>query len=168
MTDRSQKRFLALLETYQKIVLNVASIYCWDPEERRDLIQEITMQLWRAFPSYDETRVFSTWMYRIALNVAISFARKAGRRSRLVAPLDDSDIGSVAGPTKPEPDERIDALYRSLRGLDPFNRALMMLYLDDRSYLEIADVLGISETNVATKISRLKQRLRSELAPSVR
>jgi DNA-directed RNA polymerase specialized sigma24 family protein len=102
----------------------------------------------RVFP-----RVFSTWMYRIALNVAISFARKAGRRSRLAAPLENSDIGSVAGPTKPEPDERIDALYRSLRGLDPFNRALMMLYLDDRSYLEIADVLGISDTNVATKIT---------------
>jgi RNA polymerase sigma factor (sigma-70 family) len=147
--------------------LRACPIYCWGSEERRDLIQEITMQLSRAFPSYDEKRVFSTWMYRIALNVAISSARKAGRR-RLVAPLENSDIGSVAGLTKPEPDERIDALYRSLRGLDPFNRALMMLYLDDRSYLEIADVLGISETNVATKISRLKQRLRSELAPAVR
>jgi RNA polymerase sigma-70 factor (ECF subfamily) len=126
------------------------------------------MQLWRAFPSYDEKRVFSTWMYRIALNVAISLARKTGRVRRLITPLENSDVGSIAGPARPEPDERIDALYRALRGLDPFNRALMMLYLDERSYTEIADVLGISETNVATKISRLKQRLRSELVPPAR
>jgi RNA polymerase sigma-70 factor (ECF subfamily) len=103
MTDRSQERFLALLESHQNIVFKVASIYCWDSEERRDLIQEITMQLWRAFPSYDEKRVFSTWMYRIALNVAISSARKAGRLRRLVAPLENSDIGSVPGPPSPSP-----------------------------------------------------------------
>jgi RNA polymerase sigma-70 factor (ECF subfamily) len=165
MTDRSVQ-FLALLEAHQKIVLKVASVYCWDTAERDDLRQEITLQLWRAFPSYDARRVFSTWMYRIALNVAISFARKAGRRRRIIAPLEDAGIDVPARASVSEPDEEVDALYQCLRALDPLNRALLMLYLDDRSYREIADVLGISETNVATKISRLKQRLRSELAPA--
>ena len=165
MTDRSEQ-FLALLEAHQKIVFKVASLYCWDAAERDDLRQEITLQLWRAFPSYDPRRVFSTWMYRIALNVAISFARKAGRRRRVIAPLEDGSIDLPADVSAREHDEQVAALYRRLRALDPLNRALLMLYLDDRSYREIADVLGISETNVATKISRLKQRLRSELVPA--
>jgi RNA polymerase sigma factor (sigma-70 family) len=166
MTDRPQAQFLALLDAHRKIVFKVASVYCWDAEERRDLIQEIALQLWRAFPAYDEARPFSTWMYRIALNVAISFARKAGRRSRAIESLEESSVEPIAGSSGPESDERVEVLYRRLRALDPFSRALLMLYLDDRSYREIADVLGISETNVATKISRLKQRLRRELSPT--
>jgi RNA polymerase sigma-70 factor (ECF subfamily) len=166
MSDRSEARFLALLEAHHKIILKVASVYCWDAEERHDLIQEITMQLWRAFPSYDTRRVFSTWMYRVALNVAISFARKTGRRRRIMTPLETAGIDLPADARGP--DERLEALYRCMKGLDPFSRALLTLYLDDRSHREIADVLGISETNVATKIGRLKQRLRSELAPASR
>jgi RNA polymerase sigma-70 factor, ECF subfamily len=165
MSDKSEARFLALLEAHHKIVLKVASVYCWDAEERNDLIQEITMQLWRAFPSYDAQRVFSTWMYRVALNVAISFARKTGRRRRIMTPL---EAGIDLPADTRGPDERLDELYRCMRGLDPFSRALLALYLDDRSHREIAEVLGISETNVATKIGRLKQRLRSELAPASR
>jgi RNA polymerase sigma-70 factor (ECF subfamily) len=168
MSDSSEARFLTLLEAHHKIVLKVASVYCWDAEERNDLIQEITMQLWRAFPSYDARRVFSTWMYRVALNVAISFARKTGRRRRIMAPLEDAGVDLPADARGPEPDERLEALHRCMRGLDPFSRALLTLYLDDRSHREIAEVLGISETNVATKIGRLKQRLRSDLAPASR
>jgi len=165
MTDRS-KQFLALLESHQKIVFKVASLYCWDAAERDDLRQEITLQLWRAFPSYDPRRLFSTWMYRIALNVAISFARKAGRRRRIIEPLEDGGVDVPAAASAPEPDGQVDALHRCLRALDPLSRALLMMYLDERSYREIAEVLGITETNVATKISRLKQRLRRELAPA--
>src|SRR5262245_17245963 len=150
MTDRS-KQFLALLESHQKIVFKVASLYCWDAAERDDLRQEITLQLWRAFPSYDPRRVFSTWMYRIALNVAISFSRKAGRRKRIITPLEDGGIDLAANASTPEPDEQVDALYRSLNALDPLNRALLLMYLDERSYREIAEVLGISETNVQPK-----------------
>ena len=166
MSDRSDARFLALLEAHRKIVLKVAAVYCWDAEERNDLVQEITMQLWRAFPSYDARRVFSTWMYRVALNVAISFARKTGRRRRVMSPLEAVEVDPPAAASGPEPDERLEALYRCMRGLDPFSRALLTLYLDERSHREIAEVLGISETNVGTKIGRLKERLRSELTPA--
>ena len=160
--DSLQERFAALLERHRKIVFKVANMYCRNPEDRRDLAQEIGTQLWRSFPGYDATRSFSTWMYRIALNVGISFARQAGHRERHSVSIDDSAIDAIdENATLSEPDERVRALHRFIDQLDVLNRALMLLYLDDRSYREIAEVLGISETNVATKINRLKQRIRT-------
>jgi RNA polymerase sigma factor (sigma-70 family) len=163
--DTTQARFQELLERHQKILFKVASTYCRNLEDRRDLEQEIAVQLWRAFPRYDPGRRFSTWMYRIALNVAISSARRAGRRE--MRPL--SRVGDIAGPEilpaeLQERDAQATALHGFIDRLDGLNRALLLLYLEEHSYREIADVLGITETNVATKISRLKQRIRRELA----
>jgi len=163
MTERSEPQFLELLQQHRKIVLKVASMYCWEAEERRDLAQEIVLQLWRAYPSYDRERPFSTWMYRIALNVAISSARRSARRG-VEVPLDEVATDVIDAASGAGSDDRVDALYRYMATLAPLDRALVMLYLDERSYREIADVLGISETNVATKISRLKQRMRRDVA----
>jgi RNA polymerase sigma factor (sigma-70 family) len=154
-TDTPQSRFQRLLDEHRGVVGKVAFTYGRTAEDRRDLEQEIVTQLWRAFPRYDPRRPFATWMYRIALNVGISFVRQAARRPPAV-PFDEHAVGVEAG----EPDERLATLRRLMDRLDHLNRALLMLHLDDRSYREIADVLGISETNVATKLSRLKQRLR--------
>ena len=130
-----------------------------------DLQQEITMQLWRAFQSYDEGRTFATWMYRIALNVAISFVRKSALRARHSASLDQETVAGIPDEkAPPTTDARVAALDAFANRLDAMNRALLVLYLEERSYRDIAEVLGISETNVATKISRLKQRIRSEIA----
>lgn len=161
----ARDRFQALLAQHEKIVFKVAAMYCRNAEDRRDLAQEICVQAWRSFGSYDEARSFSTWMYRIALNVAISFARSAGHRTRHVVPLDE-DAHEIAddSATLHEPDERVRALHAFIDQLDALNRALMLLYLEDRSYREIAEVLGITETNVATKINRLKQRIRSGIS----
>ena len=161
----ARDRFQALLAQHEKIVFKVAAMYCRNAEDRRDLAQEICVQAWRSFGSFDEARSFSTWMYRIALNVAISFARQAGHRARHVVPLDE-DAHQVAddGAALREPDERVRALHAFIDRLDALNRALMLLYLEDRSYREIAEVLGITETNVATKINRLKQRIRSGIS----
>ncbi len=127
------------------------------------------MQLWRSFRSYDDRRArFTTWMYRVALNVAISYARGVERAgARQLEPLEDSHLDSVAGigdghVESMARDERIAALHAFIARLDPLNRALVLLYLEDRSYAEIADVLGISETNVATKLNRIKQKLRAQ------
>jgi RNA polymerase sigma-70 factor (ECF subfamily) len=159
-TDPPHERFQSLLQAHHGVVAKVAFTYCRNAEDRRDLEQEIAAQLWRAFPRYDPARPFATWMCRIALNVAISFVRAAYRRPTV--PLDET--ASVAAPPPEEPDERLRVLQRFLDQLDHLNRALLMLYLDDRSYRDIADVLGISETNVATKLHRLKQRLREQAA----
>lgn len=166
MTARHhQSRFEGLLREHRKIVLKVAGVYAHGAD-RDDLAQEIAAQLWRSFGSYDETRAkFSTWMYRIALNVAISHSRR--QRGDPVArgePLEERHLDTIGGGQVPvEPDTRIDQMMAFIGELDPLNRALVLLYLEDRSYAEIADVLGITETNVATKLGRIKQKLRSQM-----
>ncbi|KQY51758.1 sigma-70 family RNA polymerase sigma factor [Lysobacter sp. Root494] len=157
----TRAQFSELLERHRGIVLKVAYSYCSHPEDRADLAQEIAAQLWRAFPGYDAERSFPTWMYRIALNVAISHLRNTSHRRQHAIPFEDvlHDIADEG--SDPETSEQLRLLHRFIAQQDPFNRALLLLYLEDRSYREIADVLGISEGNIATKISRLKQRMRA-------
>ena len=158
----SRDEFTELVERHRKILFKVASTYCWSADDRGDLTQDILAQLWRAFPGYDRSRPFTTWMYRIALNVAISWVRGPGQRQRLTVPL-DAERHDVARTPDLAADERVRALYQVIDRLDPLSRALLLLYLDDHSYRDIAGILGITETNVATKISRLKQRIRQDI-----
>ncbi|MFC5740610.1 RNA polymerase sigma factor [Dyella tabacisoli] len=160
-----QKCFDALLREHQKIVFKVAGIYARQAEDRHDLAQEICAQLWRSFGSYDAQRGrFTTWMYRIALNVGISHARRERGQGERFEPLDEYLLDTLGGGTPiTEPDERLQSLHAFIAQLDALHRALILLYLEDRSYTEIADIIGISETNVATKIHRIKQRLRGQM-----
>lgn len=169
MTTDARREFGDLLERHRGIVFKVANSYANHPEDRADLAQEIAAQLWRAWPRYDACRSVTTWMYRVALNVAISHLRDRSRRDRHHVPLDDGsldhdrhDIGIDAAADHEGAQQR-RLLQQVIARLDPMNRALMLLYLDERSQREIAEILGISETNVATKVSRLKQRIRTEL-----
>ncbi len=160
-TAPPRDEFVTLIERHRKIVFKVAHTYCWSANDRDDLVQDILVQAWRAFPGYDAARPFSTWLYRIALNVAISWVRGHGRRQYATVPFDHQqhDIAAAA----PEEDDRVRALYSVIQGLDPLSRALLLLYLDDHSYRDMAGILGLTETNVATKISRLKQRIRQDI-----
>jgi RNA polymerase sigma-70 factor (ECF subfamily) len=162
-------QFGELLQRHRGIVLKVANTYCRNHADRDDLTQEIAAQLWRSFPRFDAGRTFSTWMYRIALDVAISFVRSRQVRERHTVALDER-LHDTAGENRadPEAEGRIALLYAFIDCLDPLNRALLLLYLDERSYREIADVLGITETNVATKIGRLKQRLKEGILDGTR
>ena len=161
----ARERFGALLAQHEWIVFKVAAMYCRHAEDRRDLAQEIAVQAWRSFGKYDESRAFSTWMYRIALNVAISHARGAGLRERHVIALDE-DAHEIADDSvlPHETNARLRELHRCIDALGPFDRALMLLYLEERSHADIAEVLGITATNVATRINRLKQRIRAGLS----
>lgn len=167
MTDASPRAFDELLHRHRGIVFKVANAYARSADDRADLAQEIAMQLWRAWPLYEPTLPFATWMYRIALNVAISFLRDDTRRRRHAVPLDDA-LNDVADERTagPEAEDGLHVLRRFIAALDPLNRALLVLYLEERSTREIAEVLGIGESNVTTKISRLKQRIRDYAAPS--
>jgi RNA polymerase sigma-70 factor (ECF subfamily) len=159
-TAAVQDRFQTLVEEHKKILYKVCNSYCKNPGDRDDLAQEIIIQLWRSFGKFDERYRFSTWMYRIALNVAISFYRRENRRTRYVV-SDEQHLLEAIDETKNQPEE-IRLLYEFIEGLDPLNKALVLLYLDGNNYQEIAEVLGISETNVATKISRLKSKMKQE------
>ena len=160
----AEARFAELLDRHRGIVFKVAATYCRNPADREDVAQEIVTQLWRAFPKFDPTRTFSTWMYRIALNVAISFVRINSVRERHTVALDETHDVEDSNAGAGEEDERTRLLYAFIDRLDALNRALLLLYLDERSYREIAAILGITETNVATKINRLKQRFARESA----
>ena len=165
MNHDARQAFGELLERHRRIVFKVAHTYAWDPDDRDDLAQEIAAQLWRAYPGYDPSRSFSTWMYRIALNVAISHVRFSTQRDRHSVALDDNlhDVADERG-ADPETEQQLHALQQVIAGLDRINRALLLLYLEDRSNREIGDILGLSESNVSTKISRLKQRIRNDLS----
>jgi RNA polymerase sigma factor (sigma-70 family) len=163
MTKRAQDEFRELLERHRGIVLKVANTYARTAEDRADLAQEIAAQLWRAFPRYDAQRPFSTWMYRVALNVGISALRSRGALSREVALEPEHEAAALATGDSHADAVRIRALERAIAQLDAMNRALLMLHLEERSYAEIAEILGISETNVGTKLARLRKRIREEL-----
>ena len=157
-----EKIFTRLLEQHAGIIRKVALGYTRTFADREDLNQEITLQLWRAFPRYSSDRPFSTWMYRVALNVAISFLRRHTHPVRQTEPLEEHEFADENAQAA-ETDERIPLLKQVIASLAPLDRGLMLLYLEDHSYREIAAVLGLTETNVATKLNRLKQRVHAEM-----
>ncbi len=163
MHDQRQGEFEALLQSHQGIAYKVANTYCWHPDDRADLVQEIIAQTWRAWPRYDSSRSFSTWMYRIALNVAISFVRKAVRLREVSVPLDETLHDTPAVSENGAMQDRLQRLQEFIGRQPPLDRALLLLYLDDTSQREIAEILGITQTNVSTKINRLKQKIRAEI-----
>lgn len=168
MADRErQRQFEDLLCEHQRIVFKIAGMYAGDARDREDLAQEIAVQLWRSFGTFDASRAkFSTWLYRVALNVAISHMRSAKRTGAGSFEQLDAEFfadGSEQQHEALERNERVAALHAFIAGLAPLDRALVLLYLEDRDYVEIAAVLGISETNVATKLNRIKQKLRAQV-----
>jgi RNA polymerase sigma-70 factor (ECF subfamily) len=162
ITPALQERFQTLVDEHRKILYKVCNSYCKNRDDRDDLAQEIVVQLWRSFRSFDERYRFSTWMYRIALNVAISFYRRESTRKRHVIAADEHLLEAIDDANS-QPHE-ITVLYQFIEALDPLNKALVLLYLDGHSYEEIANVLGISVTNVATKISRLKGMIHQQFS----
>lgn len=156
--------FARLLQDHHGIVATVTASCCRDLHDRADLAQEIAVQLWRARSKYDRARSFSTWMYRIALNVAISAVRSNALRQRLAVPLDETlhDVADPA-PHDAQVEQRVRALHHFIHARAPLDRALLLLYLYERSHRDIAEILSLSETNVATNIGRLRQRIHTEL-----
>ena len=159
------ERFVQLLEEHKRILYKIANAYCADAEDRRDLVQEMVVQLWRSFPRYDDRLKFSTWMYRIGMNVAISFLRSEGRRGRETVAIEQVELIDTAAADRVlgEVGDDVRLLQRLVAQLDEMSRALILLYLEGYSHAEMAEVLGISVTNVGTRINRIKNRLREEI-----
>jgi RNA polymerase sigma factor (sigma-70 family) len=161
MTDAE---FLQLMQDNKGILFKISNSYCPNRDDREDLMQEIIYQLWKSAQSFDTTRKFSTWMYRIALNVAISFYRQQRRSGLRIAFGGDLHLMELANSQEdPETEEKIGMLQQFISKQNELDKALMILYLEERPYREIAEILGITETNVATKLSRIKGRLKQHL-----
>ena len=159
-------RFAEAIAAHRRLIARVAASYARSPEDRRDLAQDILLQLWRAWPRFDPARAkLTTWMYRIALNVAISALRRPAAAARSAAFDEPAHTGQVAlaiAPTDPD-DDRLERLYAAIATLAPLDRALVILHLDGNPHARIAEILGLGESNVATKLSRLRAVLRARL-----
>lgn len=139
------------------IFLKVARIYCAIPDDREDLVQEMMFQAWRAFDKYKSEYKFSTWLYKICFNVAISFYRKNCIRIKQTDRL-LPDMQLISEKEQNQ-DEQIQLLYQFIGELQEFDRAIILLYLEDKKHSEISEILGISVSNVGTKIGRIKEQL---------
>jgi RNA polymerase sigma-70 factor (ECF subfamily) len=137
-------------------------MYAKKKDEICDVEQEVLMQLWKAFPRYDSTYKLSTWIYRIALNTAISYYRRE-KKHDCHCNIENSVFQLAEHVDTSETDEQIKLMYRCIEEFNELDKALLLLYLDDNSYEEISNILGITVTNVATKVSRLKQRLKKQM-----
>lgn len=156
--------FLTVIEANKGIIYKIANSYCKNAEDRKDLIQEIVSQLWRSFGNYSDRYKYSTWIYRIALNVAISFYRKENRRKVLSSPLSEGIFNLTDVDDTIETESRLRLLQQFIQELKDLDKALMLLYLEEKSHREIAEIIGISETNVATKIGRIKLLLKQKFS----
>ena len=164
MKANKKDTFIRNIDTHKKIIYKIVNSYCQNNEDRKDLEQEIIIQLWNSFDKYNDEYKYSTWMYRIALNVAISFYRKEKKWSVKNDFYNEDSILSMVDEDENETelDYHIKLLQEFINNLNELNKALMLLYLEERPYDEIAEILGITKTNVATKISRLKLKLKKE------
>jgi RNA polymerase sigma-70 factor (ECF subfamily) len=168
IVDTMQKNathFLSVIEAHKGILYKVANAYCADADDRKDLVQEILVQLWKSFEKYDGRHQYSTWIYRISLNVAISMYRKEFRRKEIAYPITD-DLLYLADNScdNKEEEVRLGLLQQFISELKELDKALMLLYLEQKSHKQIAAIMDLSETNVATKIARIKEKLKQKFS----
>jgi RNA polymerase sigma-70 factor (ECF subfamily) len=152
--------FELIIEKNKGIIYKVANAYCKDGDDRQDLVQEIIIQLWKSFKRFDHSSKLSTWIYRVALNVAISFYRRDSKRKIFSSELTESLIAILPENEASESQDQINQLQVFISELKDMDRALMILYLEYKSQKEMGEIMGITETNVSTKIARIKEKLR--------
>ncbi len=158
-SDREQA-FLELVRTNEARLSRICRIYERDPEARRDLYQEMLVQLWRALPSFAGRSQQDTWLYRVALNTALSHRRRqAARRETSLEQSAEPASATPGADERLEATQRLERLHAAIDRLGEIDRMLVAMYLDDRNYREMAEVLGISETNVGVKLHRIKAKL---------
>ncbi len=159
-----EREFIEMINNHRGIIYKVCNIYFYKSEDRRDVFQEILLQLWRSFPGFRNESQRSTWMYRVALNTAISNFRKEikkpERRSLAVSELEIPDIQDLSG----ESDNEV-MLKMAIGQLTNIEKAIIMLYLEEKSYEEISDIMGITRSNVGVKLNRIKIKLEKIIKP---
>jgi len=164
VTKEVEHNFVKLLEENQNIVHKVCRIYTNNYNAHNDLFQEITIQLWKAFPKFRGDAKFSTWMYRVGLNTAITLYRKSKKRIR-TQEIDTIQFRLSAQEYDDTEEEQLKLMYQAIHQLNDIEKALVFLYLEDKNYKEISDTMGISEVNARVKMNRVKTKLKKILNP---
>jgi RNA polymerase sigma factor (sigma-70 family) len=164
LSTNLEHSFVSELERHQNIVHKVCRIYTSGRDQHNDLFQEITIQLWKAYPKFRGDSKFSTWMYRVALNTAITLYRKSKRRVKtqdyetVVFKITSQDYDDTE-------EEQLKIMYKAIKQLSDIDKALIFLYLEDKNYKEIAETIGITEVNARVKMNRIKTKLKKILNP---
>ena len=164
MNKELEHNFVELLEKHQNIVHKVCRLYTNNYDAHNDLFQEITIQLWKAYPKFRGDAKFSTWMYRVGLNTAITLYRKS-KRSINTQKFSDVQFKISAEEYDDTEEQQLKLLYNAVRQLNDIEKALVFLYLEDKNYNEISETLGISEVNARVKMNRVKTKLKTILNP---
>jgi RNA polymerase sigma-70 factor (ECF subfamily) len=153
-----QEEFINIIAAQQKLIHSICSLYYSSPEDRKDLFQEIVLALWKAYPAFNYQSKTSTWIYQIAINTVFSRIRKEKRRPKS-EPLAEKVWQIPQTDTVQELSESTQELYWAISQLPDIDKAIVMLYLEEHSYQEIASILDITKTNVSTRINRIKIKL---------
>jgi RNA polymerase sigma factor (sigma-70 family) len=156
--QKIERDFIEMINSHRGIIYKVVHMYVHDAEDREDLFQEIIFQLWRSLPSFRGESKASTWMYRIALNTAISHFRNVRRKpDQLSLSAFEFQIPDIN--ERQQLDESLNMLHDAIQQLSRIEKAVIILYLEDKSYQEISEIMGISQSNVGVKINRIKSKL---------
>ena len=164
MNKELEHQFVTNLEKHQNIAHKICRIYTNDQESHNDLFQEITIQLWKAYPKFRGDSKFSTWMYRVALNTAITLYRKK-KRSIKTQDYDSVHFKIKAEAYDDEAEKHLKLMYDAIKQLNDIDKALVFLYLEDKNYAEISYTLGITEVNARVKMNRVKTKLKNIINP---
>jgi RNA polymerase sigma-70 factor (ECF subfamily) len=163
-TPADEHRFLELVNENRNRILRVCRVYAWNSADQDDLYQEILCQIWRGLPGLKEKQFANTWLYRVAINTAISFVRKRASGSGRVVHFEHADLTRAIESrqtTGENTDDRIAGLYTAIYKLDPLEKALVTLFLEDFTYEQIAEATGISAGNVGVMLHRARKKLSS-------
>ena len=165
MKSTKEIEFVSLVQEHQNLMHKICRLYTNSDAEHKDLFQEITIQLWKAYPKFRGDAKFSTWMYRVGINTAISLYRKSKSRIQSFS-FDDVSYKIPQTETYDDTeDQQLKSIYAALNHLNDIDKAVIFLYLEDKSYKEISDTIGISEVNARVKMNRIKKKLKTQLNP---
>ena len=154
-----EREFIGIVREYERIIYKVCTFYVSDESPMADLYQEVVLNLWKGFPKFRKECTVSTWIYRVSLNTCISGFRKENRRATII-PLSSLSEEMLPAEESPDLEENINEMYRLINRLTPLEKAIILLILEEKSYREIADITGLTVSNVATKLKRTKEKLK--------
>ena len=159
MKEVTEKEFLSMLEQYISIIVKIVNVYTYNSQDKKDLMSDIIFELWKSYPKFRGNAKISTWLYRVALNIALKTKRKRDNQKLIFVEELLIFDGNAFDDTS---DNRstINLLYKCIEELSPINKAIILLYLDDKSNEEIAEITGFSRTNLSTRLNRIREQLK--------
>jgi RNA polymerase sigma-70 factor (ECF subfamily) len=155
-------QFIAVIKRYEGVIFKITTIYTDNKDDQQDLYQDIVYQLWKSFDSFRNESKISTWLYRVALNTALTSVRKKGRQGISISI--DKVVLEQTEAYDSQFEERLRLLYEQIRILNALEKGVILLFLEGKKYEEIAEITGLSTTNVGTRLARIKQKLKSRIA----